>query len=529
MLYKPEQIKLLKHIKPMKHQYDVSKYCFDKANGRLDLQKSDLYSGTGVFGQVGTGKSLIGLMIGLSLSRKKILWVTPPFLKFDIYEKIKKEYFESEIPVCILEGKKPKEPFPKKIKEFPFRIEGDASLEEAKIVILSYSNLNQTYKRETGGELKYSDMISKFIDFDIVIFDESHRIKGETSKVTAAAHKIMEKDGVIGFPMTGTPAPNGLKDLWGQLKVCKIPSWPEKWNDFRNKFCQLGGFKGKEIVGYDTPNKQELMNILKVHTKSILSKDVLDDLQDKAFDIVRTTLSKSWEKRYKEFQKEKVLELEEIEVTANNILVLNLRLQALSSGFLVESKSKEDEDGEIETWGEFHLVHNFKFDFTIKYIKNLIESDPEARMILWYRFNATGEELSKQLNKNKLKHTVISGATKHKYDDIEKFKKDTSQKVILINIGIMEGYTITETYYNIYFENDFSFIKKEQTGGRNHRKGQLKRVTDIDIVVAGTIDEHIVKSLEKKKKESQEYMDKINYNKKSNEISDIYISLKKTI
>ncbi len=47
----------------------------------------------------------------------------------------------------------------------------------------------------------------------------------------------------------------------------------------------------------------------------------------------------------------------------------------------------------------------------------------------------------------------------------------------------------------IYYNNDWSLLKRDQSEDRPHRKGQLGSVTYIDLVAPGTLDESVRESL----------------------------------
>jgi SNF2 family DNA or RNA helicase len=57
------------------------------------------------------------------------------------------------------------------------------------------------------------------------------------------------------------------------------------------------------------------------------------------------------------------------------------------------------------------------------------------------------------------------------------------------------GLTLTAANTVIYYANDFNLETRMQSEDRCHRIGQEDRVTYIDLICEGTIDEKIVKSL----------------------------------
>ena len=60
------------------------------------------------------------------------------------------------------------------------------------------------------------------------------------------------------------------------------------------------------------------------------------------------------------------------------------------------------------------------------------------------------------------------------------------------------GLTLTSSHTVVYYSNDYSLEVRMQSEDRAHRIGQTNKVTYIDLIAEGTIDEKIVKSLNNK-------------------------------
>ena len=60
------------------------------------------------------------------------------------------------------------------------------------------------------------------------------------------------------------------------------------------------------------------------------------------------------------------------------------------------------------------------------------------------------------------------------------------------------GITLTAASTVVYYSNGYDLEKRLQSEDRAHRIGQKNKVTYIDLVAEGTIDERITKSLRKK-------------------------------
>ena len=60
------------------------------------------------------------------------------------------------------------------------------------------------------------------------------------------------------------------------------------------------------------------------------------------------------------------------------------------------------------------------------------------------------------------------------------------------------GLTLTSSHTVVYYSNDYSLEVRMQSEDRAHRIGQTQKVTYIDLMAEGTIDEKIVKALNNK-------------------------------
>ena len=60
------------------------------------------------------------------------------------------------------------------------------------------------------------------------------------------------------------------------------------------------------------------------------------------------------------------------------------------------------------------------------------------------------------------------------------------------------GLNLTKAHTVIYFSNSYDLEVRQQSEDRAHRIGQTSKVTYIDIIAQGTIDEFIIKALNNK-------------------------------
>ena len=91
---------------------------------------------------------------------------------------------------------------------------------------------------------------------------------------------------------------------------------------------------------------------------------------------------------------------------------------------------------------------------------------------------------------------------------IRRFQDPNSELQYLISNVQTGGYGIPLTEANtvVYYSNNYDLEKRLQSEDRAHRIGQTNKVTYIDLVSKGTVDEKIVKALRKKLNLAQEVL-----------------------
>jgi SNF2 family DNA or RNA helicase len=198
-------------------------------------------------------------------------------------------------------------------------------------------------------------------NFDLIVADESHRIKSPGGKQSLACYRLSKKV-PFKIALTGTPMPHSPMDIYAQYRFLDPAIYGRSFNRFKNRYGIYGGYGGYELLGYQN---QEEMN-KKFH--SIAYKCDSDDVQDlpKEIDINRTAkLSNKAMKKYKELSSLYYTQFQSgEELTALNALSKLLRLQQLTSGYL------PDDEGRI------HTLDTSKQDLLDDIMKDLKPDEP---------------------------------------------------------------------------------------------------------------------------------------------------------
>jgi SNF2 family DNA or RNA helicase len=264
--------------------------------------------------------------------------------------------------------------------------------------------------------------------------------------------------------LSGAPVSQGPHDLWAQLRfIGAINNF--NYFAFRNKYCKMGGYRGKQIVG--AKNEEALNEMLQPHSFRAKKKD-WTDLPPKIHTKRMVGLSKNQEKHYLNMKKDFFTEIkgfsEEVsEIEAGMVVTQMMKLQQISSGFIINEEGEAIEiGGKIpkteaikELLGEIEgklIVFAFFRHSVNKLIKDLDEFNPS-----WIKGQMTEEELQEQ--KDKFEHdntsrVIVCQITSAKYGHT------------LLGNDIMRCSTVA------FFEATYDYDARIQAEDRPHRHGQ---------------------------------------------------------
>jgi SNF2 family DNA or RNA helicase len=191
--------------------------------------------------------------------------------------------------------------------------------------------------------------------FDLGIFDESSKMKSSSSKRWRAVRKVLRyMDRVV--LLTGTPAPNGLVDLWAQMYLLDFgrrlgatkTAFLDRW--FQSDYM---GWKWTAREGADAEIHARLADVC----LSMRAADYLT-LPPVLYNVVPVLLDDAVQADYDELEREMLLEVarEGRAITAVNGAVLSMRLLQLVNGAVYLT----DDDGNQN--GEWEDIHDAKLD-----------------------------------------------------------------------------------------------------------------------------------------------------------------------
>lgn len=241
---------------------------------------------------------------------------------------------------------------------------------QADVYIINRENLPWLQKR----------LLGRAWDFDMLVYDEASRLKGGSKKTDSerisefgVLSRMQFKFKKIAL-LSGTPAPNGLIDLWGPIYICdkgrrlgtSITAYRNRWfrkDEYKNKYIPFDHSE-KEIMGLlgDIFYSLKEQDYLKL--PPMIIRDHAVTLPPKALDLYRRL--------------ERDMVIKELDVEAVNNGVLTNKLLQLANGSLydTEQTATHVHDGKLdvldsimtESFGQSVLV-GYSYQFDVERIK----------------------------------------------------------------------------------------------------------------------------------------------------------------
>lgn len=217
--------------------------------------------------------------------------------------------------------------------------------------------------------------------YDWLVLDESTLFKNPTSKRTKALKKVARKLHYY-TALSGTPAPNGLLDLWAQVWPIDygermlgrtITSYRQKWFD-------------SDWQGWAwTPRKGAQAEIEQVISSDCLSMTAASefDLPPQINNIIEVDLPTEAQRIYDDLNRELVAEFADVEVIAPTAAVKANKLLQATAGAIY------DEDG------HWHEIHKAK----IEALQDIVEEAAGASVLVAYQFKSDLQRLLKAFPK----------------------------------------------------------------------------------------------------------------------------------
>lgn len=331
------------------------------------------------------------------------------------------------------------------------------------------------------------------LPYDMVVIDELSSFKNYASKRFKALRRVRKFiPRVVG--LTGTPAPNGLIDLWAQMFLIDEGKRLGKTiTDYRDRFFTAGRRNGDIVYQWDLKSpaeetEQKISDLIKDICISMSAEDYLK-MPDKLMYYDRVKLSDKDFKAYKTFEREQVLEFIESgeTITAASAAALSNKLQQFANGAMYDADRKVLQ------------LHDEK----VEKLKELVEAANGQPVLVAYSFR---HDLDK----------IMEALKEYKPVKLEKPEQIADWNAGKINVLVTHpasaghGLNLQKGgHIMIWYGLTWALELYQQFNARLYRQGQKKPVSIHHIIATDTVDEKIIKSLDGKDTTQRSLMDAI--------------------
>ena len=330
-------------------------------------------------------------------------------------------------------------------------------------------------------------LLPELLDFnpDLVIADESQRIKSNSARQSKAMHKLGDR-ARYKLILSGTPIQNNAVDLYSQYRFMDSSIFGTNFYSFRNRYCLMGGFQAHQIVGYQ--HEDEL--IRKAHSAAFrITKAEALDLPEQTFENRYVNLTSKERKVYDQLRRDGFTELENEEtITATTVLTKLLRLQQFTGGFL------PDEAGRPQ------VVNTAKLDALSDILQDYV-IDGGGKLVIFARFTAEIEAIGKLMDKLKISYAAIHGGVPiaERGGIVKDFQENPKTMVFLAQLQCAGlGITLTAASVAVYYSLNFNYADYSQSLARIHRIGQRSNCHYINLLVEDSVDDKTLEALAEK-------------------------------
>lgn len=350
-----------------------------------------------------------------------------------------------------------------------------------KILLVNYETIaprKSKYKRKAQSNA--AKLVRKIVphQWDLVVYDESQRIKSRNSEQSRVAGRI--KNSVRRIILSGTPFDDLTDDpqeIWAQMRFLNPDVLGKRWSDYENAYLQPAGYMGYKRK-FRRGMLAEVLAKVSPYCLRLNSEEVID-LPPLKYYNVPVSLSGKQARMYQEMDTTMCTTVNGEDVTADLTITQLIKLQQICGGFI------KDDEGEIHKIGKAKLLK-------LRQVVN--RNDFPIVIFTKYRFEVA--QIASGLSGGNRRISTIEGKTrKTRTQTIRDFQAGKID-ILVANLkagGV--GIDLFRSCVGIFYSCNHSYIDFEQAYKRLHRSGQKRRVKIYLLYAKNTVDKSIYETV----------------------------------
>ena len=316
------------------------------------------------------------------------------------------------------------------------------------------------------------------INWDILIVDESHKIKGHNTKTSKLVY-LLSKNTPYVWGLSGTPRGNTDLDIFCQFHNMRISEWGDiSYTNFVNQCCDLDQkfFHGQMVkipIGINVKYKAGWERNVAMYTQRVdyTEEDAMPDLN---INIVEFDYTPT--KEYLQAE-EGVISIGEYESTMTKLAAVT-KLHQIVNGFVYIY----DED-------DNRTIHQIEFSKKLDWLQENVTDKPTT---IVYRFEAD-------------KQSILSIFGDRCTENVDDYKQG-KYNILLLQCSRCESFNLQMCKHMIFYTLDYSYIKYNQMLHRIWRMGQTDDVKVEVLLHKDTVETKIWNAVQNKEKFADLFM-----------------------
>ena len=317
--------------------------------------------------------------------------------------------------------------------------------------------------------------------YDFVVIDELSSFKSSKSQRFRALKRVRKHiKRIVG--LTGTPAGNGLMDLWPEVYLLdEGKALGETLTGYRNQFFVPGRRNGQIIYEWlpKPGSEKEILSLIEPFCVTMRSEDYLD-LPEK-IDIIRSIkLSPKTMKQYQQMETEKILELKDETIDAVNAAATVTKLLQICSGAVYRDSQHYQE------------IHDEKLEA----FESVVEESEGENLLVFYQFKHEKDRIMAKFNE--AVDIQEKGA-------VDRWKKGKIKMLLAHPLSAGHGLNLQGGgSVVIWYGLPMSLELYQQSVKRLHRQGQVKTVRNVILLCENTFEERVFYQILQNKEKGQD-------------------------
>ena len=311
-------------------------------------------------------------------------------------------------------------------------------------------------------------------DFDMVGIDELSSFKSHKTKRFKALKKVrpMVKR-IVG--LTGTPAPNGLIDLWAEIGLLDMGQRLGRFiGGYRERFFVPDKRSREMVFSYKLRDGAEeaIYGLISDICISMKAADYLE-MPECIYNRVEVVMNEKERKLYQQLERDMLISFEDGDIDAVNAAGLSNKLMQMANGAVY------DENKAVKH------IHDRKLEA----LEDLVEAANGKAVLIAYWYKHDLERIKKYVGAVELDTA----------EDMRKWNAGEIPVAVIHPASAGHGLNLQAGGSTlIWFGLTWSLELYQQMNARLWRQGQKETVVIHHLMAKGTLDERVMEALEKK-------------------------------